>query len=96
MTNFSPAVKKGVERKTWIKDSELKVWGAIFRARSTDGTFMLRRCGKKTAKAHAQRRRNKKLAASAMAKEQGKEKKTSPEYELWMSLGCRLWGQSQV
>ena len=49
------------------------------------GTFMLRRCGRKTPKAHAQHRRNEKPAASAKAKEQGKENNPDP----WEDLKIR-------
>ena len=54
----------------------------MYRKHLDDDTFMLRRCGKRPSKAHAQRRRNEKLAASAKATEHGKEKSPSPQYEL--------------
>ena len=60
----------------------------LMHRKQIDGTFMLRRCGNKTAKAHAQRRRNEKLVASAKAKEQGKGKNASPQYE---QLTTGLW-----
>ena len=57
---------------------------------------MLADVEKRPSKAHTQRRRNEKLAASAKAKEHGKENMCRRNTSYGRTpLGCRLWGFSQ-
>ena len=58
----------------------------LMHRKQIDGTFMLRRCGKKTAKAQA------KAGSFGQSQRTGQGKNTSPQYELWTPLGCRLRG----